>query len=334
MTTFAAGVDTPAGILRLGKSFCEAKVLLTAVELDLFSVLHDSPATPDTLRGRLGLHGRGLADVLALLTEIGLLEHDNGAYRNSETAERHLVRGGRSYLGDFLLRFNRNLYPAYGNLTDALRTGAKQRPGDFTVMLGDPDRLRKFVLLMDSLTSDLGPALVEAFDWGHHQAVLDVGGCRGNLLSHILSEHPDLTGGVFDLPPMRPLFEELMAERGLADRSTFHAGDFFEQELPSADVIMLGHVLHDWDEREREAIVGKAFRALEPGGALLVYDRMLEAGPSLAENLVISLDMMMVTDGGSEYPAEEIHRYARAAGATSTQRRLGEHDTLVICRTV
>lgn len=332
MTSTAPDVGTPAGILRLGNAFCDAKALLTAVELDLFSSLQSNPATEEEIRERLGLNGRGLADLLRLLTALGLLEIEDGRYRNTAGPDRYLVRGQESYLGGFLLRSNRNLYPAWGKLTDALRTGEKQSGGDFEFVLGNLQLLRQFIGMMDALTQQLGPQLSAAFDWSEHRTVLDVGGCRGNMVAQLIKAHPHLSGTVFDLPQMEPFFDELVAESNLTGKVRFEGGSFFEKPLPAADVVILGHVLHDWNPQQRGELVRKAFGAVRPGGALLVYDRMLKEGPSLVENLVISLDMLLITDGGSEYPAEEIHRHAGAAGFdSSAEHPLGDFDTLVVC---
>jgi hypothetical protein len=334
MTTAAPDTSTPAGILRLGNAFCDAQALLTATELDLFSCLHGGPATEEEIRQRLGLHGRGLGDLLALLTALGLLERDeDGSYGNAAGADRYLVRGSDNYIGGFLIRAKRNLYPAWGNLDEALRTGSKQSAGDFAEVTRRPELLKQFIGMMDALTQQLAPELSKAIDWSVYGSVLDVGGCRGNLAGHLVKAHPHLTGKVFDLPAMRPHFDEHIAGMGLTGALTFHGGDFFRDGLPSADVVVLGHVLHDWDRQQRAELIGKTFAAVNPGGLLLVYDRMLSEGPGLVENLVISLDMLLVTDGGSEYPAEEIHEHARAAGFDSTsQQSLSDYDTLVICR--
>lgn len=332
MTITAPDVRTPAGILRLGNAFCDAKALLTAVELDLFGVLHAGPASAAEIARRLGLPGRGLSDFLRLLTALELLECAGGQYRNAAGADRYLVRTEPTYVGGFLLRANRNLYPAWGRLTEALRTGEKQSGGEFAALTRDPALLGQFIGMMDALTTQLAPPLVEAFDWSGYRSVLDVGGCRGNLTGQLVKARPHLAGHVFDLPPMEQFFTQHMEALGLTGAVTFHAGSFFAQLLPPADVVVLGHVLHDWDESQREYLVRTAFDAVNPGGALLVYDRMLGEQRHLVENLVISLDMLLVTDGGSEYPAEEIHRHAAAAGfASSSEQPLGDYDTLVVC---
>jgi SAM-dependent methyltransferase len=200
-------------------------------------------------------------------------------------------------------------------------------------MIENPVLLRQFANMMDALTQVLGSQLIKAYDgWGGYQSVLDVGGCRGNLVSQIVRAHPHLAGHVFDLPQLAPLFAEKVAEYGLAGRVSFHGGDFFVDSLPSADVVVMGHALHDWPVRQRKFLVGKAFDSVNPGGVLLVYDRMLDEGSSHVENLVISLDMLLVTEGGSEYTVAELREHALAAGFISIEDQpLGDYDTLVIC---
>ncbi|GAA3582915.1 methyltransferase [Amycolatopsis ultiminotia] len=332
MTTTAPDISTPAGILRLGNAFCDAKALLTAVELDLFGLLHEGPADEETIRTKLDLHGRGLRDFLTLLVQLGLLSEQDGRYANAEGADKYLVRSVPTFIGGFLLRSNRNLYPAWGRLSEALRTGQQQSGSEFLTMVQSPQVLRQFVGMMDALTQQLAPKLAEAIDWSRYASVLDVGGCRGNLVGQLVKAHPQLHGKVLDLPAMQQVFTEHMESMGLGAAVSFHPGSFFEVPLPEADVVILGHVLHDWDESQREFLVRKAYDAVRPGGVLLVYDRMLAEGPALIENLVISLDMLLVTDGGSEYPAEEIHRHAAAAGFASTEEKLLDaYDTLVVC---
>ncbi|MFJ9824446.1 methyltransferase [Streptomyces sp. NPDC101160] len=335
MTTKAPDVGTAAGILRLGNAFCDAKALLTAVELDLFTHLHNAPggsADEAGIREALGLHGRGLRDFLDLLVALRILERRGGRYRNAAGADRHLVRGAGEYIGGFLLRSSRNLYPAWGRLEEALRTGQQQSGSHYDEVTQNPEILRQFIGSMDAFTNVLGAQLIEAYDWSGHASVLDVGGARGNLASQIVRARPHLAGHVFDLPEMEPFAKELIADLGLGGRLEFHGGSFFTDPLPSADVVILGHVLHDWDPGQRSMLIHKAFDAVNPGGTLLVYDRMLDDEPEHAENLVISLDMLLVTDGGSEYPAAEIVGYAEQAGFARTEvRPLGDYDTLVAC---
>jgi 8-O-methyltransferase len=332
-TTRAPDVSTAAGLLRLGNLFCDSKALLTAVQLDLFTALHERPATVEEIRDRLGLHGRGLPDFLRLLVCVGVLEVDSARYRNAQGADRHLVRGLPGYVGGFLQGSDINLYPVYGRLADALRTGKPQADGDFLGLLDNEEALGHFVGMMDGLTGQFADELVNALDWTQYRSVLDIGGCRGNVATRIVGTSPGLVGHVFDMPQLEPFFHEKMAETGLAHRIQFHPGNFFTDPLPVADVMQYGHILSDWAPEQREFLVSKAFDALPPGGLLLIYDRMLTGGIEDVENVVASLNMLLVTEGGGEYTVGEISDVARTAGFDEiTHRPLHEHDTLVICR--
>jgi hypothetical protein len=333
MASTVSELSGPGAIFRLANAFCDAKALLTAVQLNLFGALRDGSRTALELRDELKLHGRGLADFLDLLVSLGLLEKQDERYRNAPVAQRHLIPGSPGYIGGFLRRTDYNRYPAWGRLEQALRTGEPQSEGDFAKVLATPALLEQFVQMMDGLTQVLGPHLIEAFDFSAAHTIVDVGGCRGNVAGQIVKANPRLSGHVFDLPQMEPFFDEHIGYMGLTGRMSFHGGDFFETPLPSGDVVVLGHVLHNWDETQRAFLVRKAFDAVNPGGTLLVYDRILhEDGRNQVENLVISLDMLLVSQGGSEYTVDELRTHAKAAGAVSvTARPLGEYDTLVVC---
>jgi SAM-dependent methyltransferase len=325
-------LSTAAGILRFGNLFCDSKVLLTAVELGLFTALHDAPATEAQIRDRLGLNGRGVEDFLRVLAGIGALDERDGVYRNAPGADQFLVAGRPGFVGGFLMGAGFSIYPAYGRLAQALRTGKSQVDGAFEDLLDQPDALRQFAAMMDGLNESLAPALARAYDFGGHSRVLDVGGCRGNLVAHLLAAYPRLAGAVFDLPAMEPLCAQLLAERGLAGRVEFHGGDFFADDLPAADVMVCGHVLSDWNTDQRQLLLDKAYAALAPGGALLVYDRMVRPGPAEIENRVASLNLLLVTDGGGQYPVETLVEQAGAAGFREfSDRPLGDYDTLVVC---
>jgi SAM-dependent methyltransferase len=333
MTESVEDMHSPAGILSLGNSFCYAKALLTAVELGLFTELGNSAASPEQIRARLGLHGRGLKDFLDLLVTLGLLERNGRSYRNAIGAMRYLVASSQDYIGGFLEGAARNLYPAWGRLPDALRTGQRQTGMSFNEMIKVPEIRLQFVHMMDALTRLLSPQLIDKFDWSEHETVLDVGGCKGTLVAQLLQANPHLRGHVFDLPELQAYFDESVAELGLATRMTFHSGDFFKQNLPHADVVILGHVLHDWNVEQRSELLANAYAAVNPGGGLLIYDRMLEDEPNHAENLVVSLSMLLVTEGGSEYAVRELRRFAASVGCSNIWASpIGHDDTLVIMR--
>jgi hypothetical protein len=333
----AAGTD-PAEIKKLGNAFCHAKLLLTAAELGLFADLAENgPATRSQVTQRLGLDGRGCRDFLDALVLLGLLTKEGGRYGNSAAAASHLVPGAATFAGGFLRRANRVLYPAWGQLGEALRTGQPQVPaavsGSFERMLNDPVQRAEYLGMMDSVNGLLAPELAAAFDWRDCATVVDVGGARGNLAARLIGSHPHLSGWVFDLPVMEAPFRQHMTSLAPPGPVSFRGGDFFADPLPEGDVLILGHVLHNWSPGERRLLVKKAFEAIRPGGALLIYDAMLEEDPADLPRVLVSLNMLLVTAGGSEYTVSECREWLSDAGfAEISARPLGAADTLMTGR--
>jgi hypothetical protein len=147
------------------------------------------------------------------------------------------------------------------------------------------------------------------------RTLLDVGTAQGCLPVEIARAHPHLAGGGFDLPPVRPLFEDYVSEHGLADRLRFFPGDFANDALPTADVIVLGRILHNWDLPTKQQLLRKAHDALPGGGALIVYERLIDdERRTSASALLASLNMLIMTAGGFDFTAADCLGWMREAG--------------------
>lgn len=327
-------LSSPAAIIELGTAFCTAKCLLTALELGLFTELAERPSNRDEIQQALGLHPRAMRDYLNILANLGLLARDGDKFCNSESADRWLVRTSPNYVGGFLERANHMLYPAWGRFHELLQDGKPTTKADYQEMIKDPEKLRHFLDMMDALNGMVAAELAKAFPWSEYTNVLDVGGARGNLVGNLVKLHPHLRGNVFDLPVMAEPFAKHMAQLDLTNKVTFHPGSFFDNPIPAvADVITIGHVLHDWSFEENQIIVDRAFAALPPGGALIVYDRMVDEHGTDLTNLVVSINMMMTTPSGAEYTPKECVSWLERAGCVElSQRPLGPTDTIVVGR--
>jgi SAM-dependent methyltransferase len=330
-------IATLDDINRLGTAFCRAKVVLTALEVGLFTALGGGGATAEQLCDELDLHPRALPDLLFALASLGLVRADGQRWTNTDAAARFLDRSSPAYGGGFLERANHMMYPAWEKLTGLLRTGAPQVAGRedqaaaFERMMADPDHVDRFLRMMDAVSGPLGPELATKFGWAGYDTVVDIGGARGNLLAHILKANPHLRGYVFDLPGIQTPFERHMESLGVGNRARFVGGDFFESALPQGDVLVMGHVLHDWSVEQRRQLIAKAYAAVRPGGALLIYDQLTGQGHGDPWNEMISLNMQLLTPGGSEYGFAECRQWLAEAGFQSISTfSLGEHDTCVV----
>lgn len=320
MGTDAAPYAETITIGRLNTAYAQSKVLHSAVEIGLFELLAEGPAGAGTIAERLDLHPRLLPDFLRALVALGLVEDTPDGYRNSAQTTACLVPGHAYYLGASVRTAAARHYTMWGKLTEALRDGeskADKGPGagSFERLYQNQEAARRFLAHMDSAHSLVGPQLAEVVDWSRYRSFVDVGGARGHIAAAVLGVHPHLHGGVFELPPVEPLFDEHMAEAGLTERVTFHGGDFFADPLPAADVLVFGHVLHDWEPEQRQTLLEKAFEALNPGGAVVVYDQMLDDAEPELPAILGSLQVALVT-GGSEYPVADCRQSLEKAGFT------------------
>lgn len=328
---------SPEKLLALGMSFWNAKTLLSAVELGVFSALADGPADLETLTGRLGLHARAARDFFDALVAMKLLEREDGRYSNTRETDFFLVRGKPGYVGGLLEMANARLYESWGHLTEALKTGRRQsenkEEGDlFAALYADPERLRGFLAAMSGVSAGAAHAIAEKFPWRDYRTFVDVGAAQGMVPVTIARAHPHLAGGGFDLPAVGPIFDEFVAANGLSNRLRFHPGDFFSDALPKADVIVMGHILHDWDLAQKRALLKKAHDALPDGGALIVYEAIIDdERRHNAFGLLMSLNMLIETAGGFDFTGADCEGWMKEAGFAKTRvEHLVGPDSMVI----
>ena len=329
---------TPEHILQVGLGFWASKTLLSAIEMEVFTELARHPEDGEALRERLGLHERASRDFFDALVALGFLQRHDGVYSNTPATELFLDKRKPSYVGGILEMANHRLYPFWGGLTEGLRTGRLQneaKSGDvpfFEALYADPARLREFLAAMSGLSRGANMAIAQRFPWGDHASFVDVGTAQGDLAVQIALANPHISGTGFDLPEVAPVFERYVEDNGLAGRLGFHAGNFFADPLPEADVITMGHILHDWDLDQKRTLISKAHDALPEGGALIVYEAVIDDDRSQnAFGLLMSLNMLIETDGGFDYTAADCMGWMLEAGFSDTRsEHLVGPDSMVI----
>jgi hypothetical protein len=311
--------------MQLGLGFWGSKTLLSAVELGLFSELAAAGSLDaESLRERLGLHPRSALDFFDALVALGMLERTDGEYRNSAATDLFLDRNKPSYVGGLLEMANARLFAFWNSLTEGLRTGVPQNEAKsggnfFDVLYADPEKLREFAKAMTSISMGTAHAIAAGFPWRDYRTVIDVGCAEGCVPVQIARAHQHISGGGFDLPPIGPLFDDYVTSAGLSDRLRFHGGDFLADPLPAADVLVMGHILHDWSMDEKRMLIEKAHAALPDGGALIVYEAIIDdERRQNAFGLLMSLNMLIETPDGFDYTAADCQRWMREVGFSDT----------------
>lgn len=299
-TAEQAGPLSPDGIMQLGFGFWASKTLLSAVELKVFGTLSEAGSLDaEELRDRLGLHPRSARDFFDALVALRMLDRTDGRYSNTPETDLFLDPAKPTYVGGVLEMSNARLYTFWGSLTEGLRTGQPQSEvktgGDFfETLYADPEKLAQFTGAMTGLSRAAGDAIATKFPWRDYGSVIDIGCAQGAVPVAIATAHNHLSGGGFDLPPVEPIFNAYVAQFRLADRLRFTPGNFFADPLPSADVLIMGHILHDWELDQKRLLLQKAYDALPTGGALIVYEAIIDDDRRHnAFGLLMSLNMLI-----------------------------------------
>ncbi len=325
-------------IMQVGLGFWASKTLLSAVEMELFTELAKHPEDLESLKGRLRLHSRSAQDFLDSLVALGFLERAEGVYQNTPATDWYLDKRKHSYVGGILEMANHRLYKHWNNLTVGLRTGKPQSEAKnggasfFETLYADPGLLREFMGAMTGISHSANLAMASKFPWKNYLTVADIGTAQGDLVVQVVQANEHLKGTGFDLPVVAPIFEDHVSSHNLNDRVRFVPGDFFDHPLPRADALMMGHILHDWNLDEKKLLIRKAYEAVPSGGALIVYESIIDDDRSKnAFGLLMSLNMLIETPGGFDYTASDCRGWMKEAGFSQTRvEHLTGPDSMVI----
>lgn len=332
-------LPSPDRVQQMLLGFWVSRTLFTGVELGVFDELSKGPASAEVLAYRIRLHPRALERLLNALVALGLLRQENGRYANTLEAETYLVKDRPTYLGGPVEHMARLHWRLWEYLPDAIRENAprvKQVFGPsfdlFQALAADPQRLRAFVQGI-TLTLPTAQEIVEAYDFSPHRLLLDVGGGSGALCIAAVQRYPRLRAIVLEQPLVAAVARENIEAHGVADRVSVVEGDFFRKEtIPTgADVVALGWVLHDLSPQQARHVLRNCYDVLQPGGAILVCEKLLEehrTGPLLT--VLLNLHDLVAT-GGEEHTASEYQQWLAEAGFTDFSVHIlhGPRDLIV-----
>ena len=315
----------PAPILQTAFAFWSSKVLLTAVEFELFTKLGDRGITGAELGVKVGLHPRGISDFFDALVAMKFLDREgegpSAKYFNTPAGALYLDRSSPRYIGGILVMLNKRLFKFWDDLPEALRTGKPQnevkhsQKGIFEELYEELPKLEQFMGAMTGLSCINFEALAEKFDFGKFKTFCDVGGATGLLSIEIAKKHPHLQGVSFDLPPVEPIARKHIAAAGMCERISTAAGDFFKDPLPKADVITMGMILHDWNLEKKMHLIRAAYDALPRDGALVAIEALIDdARRENVFGLLMSLNMLIEFGDAFDYSAADFRGWCSEVG--------------------
>ncbi len=300
-------------ILHICRGHWAAHTLFTAVDLGLFDVLARGARTAARVAAALGTHPEATARLLVALEGLGLVEREGEFYRNAPLASRHLVRGRDGYLGHAVHHFA-NLAEGWSRLGEAVRTG---RPVGFEAVerANYEERLRDYILAMGDQARLKAEQMAAVLDLSGCERLLDLGGGPGVYTVALLKKEPGVRATILDLAPTLEITRELMEAAGVLDRVELCAGDFTRDELGEGvyDLVLASNVVHIYDAATNRQLMERVFRALRPGGQVVIHDYVLAEEPSL-EAALFDLNMLVGTLTGRVYSVQEMGSWLEDAG--------------------
>ena len=320
----------PGRLMQIGMGFWPAKTLLSAVELGVFTALSGKALTARELQRELGLHPRGVADLLDTLVALDMLARDGDGeaarYRNTEETAHFLDRNSRTYMGGFLEMANSRLYRFWDDLTEALRTGKPQNEmkhggaGMFEELYRDPERLEQFMRAMAGISLANFETFAEKFDFAPYKTMCDVGGATGQLSIFVARRHAHMKCTTCDLPAVVPIAQKTIEAHGLGDRITASSVDIFREPLPKADVITMGMILHDWNLEKKMQLIQAAYDALPSGGAFAVIENLIDdERRKNTFGLMMSLNMLIEFGDAFDFTGRDFDGWCRKIGFRRTE---------------
>lgn len=312
-----------AGLAALAGGHAEARAIQVALKLKLFQALAAGERDAAELAAASGCDQRATMILANAMVALGLLEKNAARYRLAATARRFLVESSDEFLGG-MIAFDEALFPLWVRLEESVRSGVPARAPD--MFQQRPEETERFIRAMDSLVRARGDAhyLAANLDLSGVELLADVGGGPGTYLVEFLKRWPGLRGAICDLPATLAVARDILARRDriALERIELVSFDYSRDEIPvRCGAILLSNVIHSETEETNRTLAHKCFRALIPGGQLIVKDHVMNRElTEPAAGALFSLYLLLTTHG-RDYSFEEVRGWLADAGFVEIELR-------------
>ena len=310
--------------------FQESRVLLTAVELDIFTAVGPG-ATGVQVSKKLGTDPRATETLLNALVAMGALTKKDGVFFNTPDTARYLVAGSPDYAQPALMH-TVDMFAAWASLTDCVRAGTAVRPPG--VEQQEPRWTESFIAAMHRGAERTAAQVVRTVGVSGVRSLLDIGGGSGAYSIAFAKASPTLHAEVLDLASVVPIAQEHIKEAGMADRVTTRIGDLTVDEFgKDYDLILLSAICHMLDPEQNQDLFRRCYRALAPGGRIVIRDFILEPDKTAPRWVALfAINMLVGTQGGSTYTEAEYKSWLTGAGFRGFTRVEPTGDLIVALR--
>jgi predicted nicotinamide N-methyase len=319
-------------LLDLSRTFQKCRILLTAVELNLFDILAKGYQTVEELCTSHGFSPRGLRILLDALASQGLVSRSlDEKYGLEESLSRLLTKDGEDSVLPMILHAV-SMWQSWSKLTEIVRTGVN--PNVMGIRSRSTEDMEAFIGAMHVIGLKMADSIAESLDLTRFKRMLDIGGASGTYVMAFLKRAPHMTATIFDLPNVVQMAQKRLDKEAYSHRVELAGGDYTSHDLPRGhDLVVLSAIIHSNGREGNRDLFRKIFQALEPGGALLVRDYVMDQTRTFPPNgAIFAVNMLAATSDGNSYTFEEIREDMQKAGFSNISMiRDGQNmDQLVI----
>jgi SAM-dependent methyltransferase len=268
-------IESPNELLELAIGYQKSQVLFSFVELEIPKLFHEKNLTAKELAERLSIDSVAMERFLNACIVAGLLERENGIYRNTALTEYFLVKGNEFYLGGQIRRYQDRSYPLWENLTEKLKTWKYGKTNPKTPE--EEDQGADSMAEQHNLALLHGYALAKAFDFLKYKRVLDLGGGTGAMSIGLCENYENLSAIVFDLPENAEKAGEFISKSNLQTRIQAVGGDITKDDLPDDfDVALLANLVSVFDAETNKKLLTKIYKKLPENGVCIISGWILD----------------------------------------------------------
>ncbi len=301
-------------LLALSGAFQTCRILISAAELDLFTMFETGPKTIEDICQATGWDERGLRILMDALAAQGLVQKSqDGRYSPDEQVLSFLGRNGPDSILPLVLHRGR-MWESWSKLTEIVKTG--KNPNPLGMSSRSSQEIEDFISAMHVVGLRLADQIAASVDLNPFKNMLDVGGGSGTYIIAFLKRAPHMTATLFDFPKVVEMGRERLTESGFINRVRVIAGDYTADELPTGhDLVLLSAVMHSNNRETNRVLYGKVFKSLDPGGMILIRDHIMEPSRTFpTDGAIFAVNMLCATSGGDVYTRDEVREDLESAG--------------------
>jgi 2-polyprenyl-3-methyl-5-hydroxy-6-metoxy-1,4-benzoquinol methylase len=306
---------TPQELRELVFNFRTSRIILTALELDIFSAIGNESKTSTDISKIISSDARSTDRLMNVLCNMDLLKKENGKFSNTKFSARYLVKSSPDYISNLL--HSSNLWNSWSNLTEIVKTGKPQRRDS-----AKNNWVENFIEAMHYRALQQAPEDISSLDLSGVKNVLDLGGGSGAFSMQFIKQKRDIIATIFDLPDVIPLTLKYISANGFEGKINTIKGNYLYDDIGSGyDLIFLSAIIHSNSFEENKRLIKKCADALNANGQIVIQDYVMDKDRLTPKvGALFAINMLVNTKGGDTFTQEEIYSWLRDAGINDIKR--------------